>query len=79
MIKVLYFGQIAELIGAREHNRTVPAGTTATALLTHLAHDYPQIEPISRLQIAINQHHASGDTLIKAGDEVAIFEPVTGG
>ena len=79
MIKVLYFGQIAELVGAREHSRSLPAEPNAAALLADLARDYPQIQPISRLQIAVNQHHASGSTPIEEGDEVAIFEPVTGG
>jgi len=79
MIKVLYFGQIAELVGVREHTRSLPADATTAALLADLAHDYPQIQPISRLQVAVNQYHASGSTPIKEGDEVAIFEPVTGG
>jgi len=31
------------------------------------------------LKLAVNQYHVAPDTLISPGDEVAVFEPVTGG
>ena len=37
------------------------------------------LEQRARLRVAVNQEFAEPDTLIHAGDEVAVFPPVTGG
>ena len=48
-------------------------------LLAALGERYPQLEPASRLKLAINQTHSKPTAPIRPGDEVAVFEPVTGG
>ena len=37
------------------------------------------LEQRANLRVAVNQVFAEPDTLIRAGDEVAVFPPVTGG
>ncbi len=78
-IDVLYFAQVAELVGRREERWPLPESVTAGQWLAQLEARYPQLAPVGRLQLAVNQTHAGRATPLAPGDEVAVFEPVTGG
>lgn len=78
-IKVLYFAQVAELTGTRQELWPIDGPLTGADWLAQLAARYPQLTPVQRLKLAVNQYHVSPETLIQPGDEVAVFEPVTGG
>ena len=78
-INVLYFARVAELIGQREEAWPLTQPTTVAALLGQLETRYPALAPASNLKIAVNQYHAGHNHVIEPGDEVAVFEPVTGG
>jgi molybdopterin synthase sulfur carrier subunit len=78
-INVLYFARVAELIGQREEAWPLAQPTTVSELLTQLEARYPALAPASKLKIAVNQYHAGHDRVVEPGDEVAVFEPVTGG
>ncbi len=59
-------------------NLDVP--TTVDALLDTLAAAHPELEiGLETAIIAVNRNFAEGDTPIEAGDEIAIFPPVSGG
>ncbi|MFA7625347.1 MAG: MoaD/ThiS family protein, partial [Pusillimonas sp.] len=47
--------------------------------LVQLESRYPQLAPAKRLKLAVNQFHVKPSAIINPGDEVAVFEPVTGG
>jgi molybdopterin synthase sulfur carrier subunit len=76
---VLYFARVAELTGRREEAWPLDEAVACSAWKEALARRYPQLEPARRLKIAVNQQYAQPHTLIQPGDEVAVFEPVTGG
>lgn len=79
-IQLLYFARVAELTGRRAEAWTLPDRTiTGHALLDSLEQRYPQLAPAARLKLAVNQTHTKATVTIQAGDEVAVFEPVTGG
>ncbi|AOB30008.1 molybdopterin converting factor [Bordetella sp. H567] len=79
-IQLLYFARVAELTGRRAEAWPLPdEGITGLALLDSLEQRYPQLAPAARLKLAVNQTHAKSTVTIRAGDEVAVFEPVTGG
>lgn len=78
-IKVLYFARVAEQTRLREERWPLSAPIQAAEWLNQLQARYPQLAPTRRLKVAINQYHVSLDSLIQPGDEVAVFEPVTGG
>jgi len=78
-LRLVFFARIAEQIGTREQTWPWPQPGTGEQLLRALGERFPQIEPVSRLKLAVNQQHARLDTRIVPGDEVAVFEPVTGG
>lgn len=78
-INVLYFAQVAETMGTRQETRPLDQEIQAGAWLDELAGSFPALQPASRLKLAINQQHADRNAMIRPGDEVAVFEPVTGG
>lgn len=78
-IKVLYFAQVAEHLGTRQETLALDAPIQAGIWLDALTKRCPSLGAADRLKLAINQEHAGHEALIKPGDEVAVFEPVTGG
>ncbi|MGV2864085.1 MoaD/ThiS family protein [Achromobacter sp. ESBL13] len=78
-INLLYFARVAELVGKRGEDWPLDGESTGAQLLAALGERYPQLAPAARLKLAINQTHSKPTATIRAGDEVAVFEPVTGG
>jgi len=78
-INVLYFAQVAELTQVRQESWPLEGPISGADWLTQLEQRYPQLAPAKRLKLAVNQFHARPDSVIQPGDEVAVFEPVTGG
>jgi len=78
-LTVLYFARVAELVGRREEIWPLAAPLDCARWQQALRQRYPQLAPLARLKIAVNQQYAREQTLIAPGDEVAVFEPVTGG
>jgi molybdopterin synthase sulfur carrier subunit len=78
-INLLYFARIAELTGRRAEPWLHDSAMTGEILLAGLLERYPALSQATRLKLAVNQVHAKASAPIAPGDEVAIFEPVTGG
>ncbi|MGB6241677.1 MAG: MoaD/ThiS family protein [Castellaniella sp.] len=78
-IKVLYFAQVAEHLGIRQETQALDAPIQAGVWLDALATRCPALGAASSLKLAINQEHASRQDTIRPGDEIAVFNPVTGG
>nr|WP_275067052.1 MoaD/ThiS family protein [Achromobacter spanius] len=78
-INLLYFARVAELVGKRSEDWPLDGESTGAQLLAALGERYPQLAPAARLKLAINQTHSKPTAPIRPGDEVAVFEPVTGG
>lgn len=79
-ITVLYFAQVAEITQQRQEQWELLNATAVNVWLKEIVTRYPALAPIQeRLKVAINQYHVNHDAIIQPGDEVALFEPVTGG
>jgi len=78
-IELLYFARVAELTGKRGETWPLDAPLSGGELLAALEARYPDLAPATRLKLAINQRHVKPSATLAAGDEVAVFEPVTGG
>jgi molybdopterin synthase sulfur carrier subunit len=84
LIKVLYFARLKESLNYSTEDMPLPADVTSvTQLKAHLAQRgeawanlFSGKHPI---RAAINHSLVENDALIKDGDEVAFFPPVTGG
>lgn len=79
LIDILYFARVAEHTGTRHETQPLAEPITAAQWLQGLVERFPALAPASHLKVAINQEHARPDDLIRPGDEVAVFDPVTGG
>lgn len=81
-ITVRYFASIREAMGTSSEALATSASTVGAlreelmarseAAATALAHG-------KAVRMALNQDMCQGDAVLKAGDEVAFFPPVTGG
>ncbi len=77
-IRVLFFGAIRELIGARELVLTLKPEIRTREILFHITERFPLLKD-RKLLYALNQEHANGDEIVNEGDELAIFTAVSGG
>ena len=79
-VRLLFFATLKDIIGSREMQLDVPAGSTVADVLTHLEGSYPRIKDYRPVVLtAINEEYVERGTRIEDGDEVAIFPPVSGG
>lgn len=79
---LLYFAWVRQKVGKSEERMTPQVGDVA-ALIAHLKSLGPNyadaFADLSRIRVAVNQHHAGLNAPIAPDDEVAFFPPVTGG
>ena len=83
-MKVLYFAWLRERIGFGEETVSPPGDVkTVGALLRWLAArsegHAAAFADQSVVRAAVNREHATPETPVRPGDEVAFFPPVTGG
>jgi molybdopterin converting factor subunit 1 len=81
MITILYFAWLRERTGLSEETFALSAGQTTVAdLIEILAERHPAAFQNRRtIRCAVNQEFADLSIVLRAGDEVAFFPPVTGG
>jgi sulfur-carrier protein len=83
-VKLLYFAWLRARIGQAEEALALPAEVRDVAgLLLWLrgrGGGYAEaLRDLSVIRVAVNQDYVGRDHLIRDGDEVALFPPVTGG
>ncbi|HHS99977.1 MAG TPA: molybdopterin converting factor subunit 1 [Thiomicrospira sp.] len=82
MVNVLYFASFREMLGKANEQITADHNTVGALIedLSKRGENWQQaLLENKNLQIAVNHDVAQRDTVIKPGDEVAFFPPVTGG
>lgn len=82
--KLLYFASLREQLGSSGESLELPAGVADVgALRAYLASRggawAAALAETRSLRVAVNQDLANWDTVIRDGDEIAFFPPVTGG
>ena len=75
-ITVKFFASLAERVGQKEMLISSEGLQTANDVWAKCA---PDNQRPGNALVAINKEYCSFDTLVKEGDEVAFFPPVTGG
>ena len=75
-IKVRYFASLKESVGRSEDDLTITGLLTVNEVwnLTNLGKPLPE-----NILAAVNMEYVEFDNIVKDGDEVAFFPPVTGG
>ena len=83
-MKLLYFAWLKSRIGVAEEEVTPPdeVGTVGELIAWLKARGPNYAEALANdsvVKVAVNQEYARRDQAVRAGDEVALFPPVTGG
>jgi molybdopterin synthase sulfur carrier subunit len=81
-IRVLFFARLREQLGSSGEEVDTADGASVATLRAQLASRsaaWREALEARNLRIAVNQDMAAADQVLKAGDEVAFFPPVTGG
>jgi len=83
MIKVLYFASLREQLGVSSEEITLSQPEISlsdlVAKLAARGAEWQQLSGNKHVRVAVNQTLVTNDAIIKSGDEVAFFPPVTGG
>ncbi len=83
-MNILYFAWVRQKVGrAEEKVSPPPEVTTVATLVDWLAGQSPghadAFANRRTIRCAVNQEFATPDQVVKPGDEIAFFPPVTGG
>jgi molybdopterin synthase catalytic subunit len=81
LVRIRLFAQLRERAGADYIDAALPDGATVAEALRELAGRPPLGELLERLPVrmSVNREIAADDTELRAGDELALLPPVSGG
>ena len=77
-IRILFFGSTADAIGSRETEMEIDDSDSVRKVMDRLLRQYPQLSN-RKLLSAVNEEYIGLDAVLKDGDQLAIFTPVSGG
>jgi molybdopterin synthase catalytic subunit len=79
-VNVLFFGAARDAVGQSEIELALPAASTLEFAFKQLLERFPDLNRFGRsLLFAVNQEYATPDRILSAGNELALFPPVSGG
>lgn len=79
-IQLLHFASFREAAGRDEEVKDLPEGARVSDLWAVLAREVPLFSRFPSMPpAAVNREYASGDAVLRDGDEVAFLPPVAGG
>jgi molybdopterin converting factor subunit 1 len=79
-VRVRYFAAHKEVAGLSEETLEVPEGTTVDELMGRLVELHPDLQGLRRdTVVSVNRGVGSRGTVLKEGDDVALFPPIQGG
>jgi len=79
-IRVLFFGQLKDIVGLSEETLDIPSGSQLASVLAHYSEKFSRFESlINSIACSRNQEYASASTVLLEGDEIGLLPPVSGG
>lgn len=79
-IRVLFFGQLKEIIGAAEETAELSEGAKLEDLFERYNRRFPKFAELrASIAASVNQEYADAKVALSNGDEVAFLPPVSGG
>ena len=79
-IQIKLFATLKDRAGSSQVEVDLPDGATVATLLERLAQTQPKLAPaLATSLVAVNHEFAFPTTVIRSGDELALFPPVSGG
>ena len=77
-IQILFFGATANAVGEHRIELSLPEGSISNIVFDQMKEQFPKLNS-HKLLYSLNQNYATGDEVIRDGDEIAIFTAVSGG
>lgn len=78
-IKILAFGITRDILGGSTVEMQISANANVADLRAALYAEYPALQKLNNLAIALNTEYASEEQTITERDEVVLIPPVSGG
>lgn len=80
-IRVLFFGAAREAVGSSEIELEIAAPASTRSAFADVLARFPVLQQRfgRSLLFAVNQEYAAPETVVREGDELAVFPPVSGG
>jgi molybdopterin converting factor subunit 1 len=78
-MKILAFGIAREILGGSMIEMDLAENATVTDLKQLLVTQYPRLNRLNSLLIAVNMEYAQPHHILKPSDEIALIPPVSGG
>lgn len=79
-LHILAFGIIKDIFGSPSAAITTGGSNVSCSdLKKDLEQKYPQLQKLRSYMLAVNNEYADDELIIKAGDEIAVIPPVSGG
>jgi sulfur-carrier protein len=79
-IRVLFFASLSDIVGTREVRLEAGDFTDMDSIYNRFVRDFPTLESFRASALfALNSEFARPNSLVRDGDEVAFFPPVSGG
>ncbi len=77
--KINLFGITRDIVGNNITEINMGQLSDVQAVLSKLKTDFPKLQEIKSLMVAVNSEYAEGDLLLTEQDEIALIPPVSGG
>jgi MoaE-MoaD fusion protein len=79
-VRVLFFGQLKEIVGVEQENADLSEGSRVEDLFDRYGRRFPKLAEFrSSIAASLNQEYVSWDASLAPGDEIAFLPPVSGG
>ena len=79
-VKITFFGRFREITGENEITLEIKKDLTLKEILEIILRKYPKLkEEKNNMLFSVNHRYASLETIVRDGDEIAVFPPVGGG
>jgi molybdopterin converting factor subunit 1 len=79
VLQLLLFGITKDIIGKSPFRFELKGDNRVGNLMDELYKQYPSLQDLNSLAVAVNGTYAQGDLLINENDEIALIPPVSGG
>jgi molybdopterin converting factor subunit 1 len=73
------FGITRDIVGQTELSLSLEQNSTVDTLLSKIKQQYPDLQKIKSILVAVNSEYAQLDDTLSANDEIALIPPVSGG
>ncbi len=77
--KINLFGITRDIVGSNITEIEMNQSANVLGILSKLKTDYPKLQAIKSLMVAVNSEYAESDLLLSENDEIALIPPVSGG